>query len=112
MSQNVQPIYILKEGTTQSRGRSAQRSNITAAMVISDAVKKNPQIGISKHLHIGLVKRHGFSLQPNDRVEFPGSHMHIDKGSGGSILSVDVKKAIINVPLNIRLNSMFEAKPQ
>ncbi|MHA1712800.1 MAG: thermosome subunit beta [Candidatus Ranarchaeia archaeon] len=39
MSQNAQPIYILKEGTTQSRGRAAQRSNITAAMIIADAVK-------------------------------------------------------------------------
>ncbi len=34
-----QPVLILKEGATRSRGREAQRSNITAAKIISEVVK-------------------------------------------------------------------------
>jgi len=34
-----QPVLILKEGSTRNRGRDAQRSNITAAMVVSEVVK-------------------------------------------------------------------------
>ena len=34
-----QPIFILKEGTTRSRGRGAQSNNIAAAKAVSDAVR-------------------------------------------------------------------------
>jgi thermosome len=34
-----QPIVILKEGSTRNRGRDAQRSNITAAIIVSEVVK-------------------------------------------------------------------------
>ena len=34
-----QPVLILKEGSTRNRGRDAQRSNITAAIVVSEVVK-------------------------------------------------------------------------
>ena len=34
-----QPVLILKEGSTRNRGRDAQKSNITAAIVVSEVVK-------------------------------------------------------------------------
>ena len=33
------PIFILKEGSTRTRGRSAQENNIAAAKAVSDAVR-------------------------------------------------------------------------
>src|SRR3990172_8509860 len=33
------PIFILKEGTSRSRGRDAQRSNIMAAKVLAETVR-------------------------------------------------------------------------
>ena len=34
-----QPVLILKEGATRNRGRDAQRSNITAAIIVAEVVK-------------------------------------------------------------------------
>ncbi|WP_424359315.1 thermosome subunit alpha [Methanocella sp. MCL-LM] len=34
-----QPVYILREGSTQSKGRDAQQFNIMAAMAVAEAVK-------------------------------------------------------------------------
>lgn len=39
MQGNQQPIYILKEGTERTRGRSAQSNNIYAARLIAETVK-------------------------------------------------------------------------
>ncbi len=34
-----QPVYILREGTSRSRGREAQSYNIMAAMAVAEAVR-------------------------------------------------------------------------
>ena len=34
-----QPVLILKEGSTRNRGHDAQRSNIAAAIIVSEVVK-------------------------------------------------------------------------
>ena len=34
-----QPVYILKEGTERSRGKDAQRNNITAVRAVSEAIR-------------------------------------------------------------------------
>ena len=34
-----QPIFILKEGTNRTRGKSAQSNNIAAAKAVADAVR-------------------------------------------------------------------------
>ena len=39
VTESGQPILILKEGTTQTRGREAQRNNIMAAKVIAEMVR-------------------------------------------------------------------------
>ena len=38
-TQSGQPVLILKEGTSRSRGKEAQRNNIMAARVIGEAVR-------------------------------------------------------------------------
>jgi chaperonin GroEL (HSP60 family) len=38
-TQAGQPVLILKEGTTRSRGKDAQRNNIMAARIIAEAIK-------------------------------------------------------------------------
>jgi len=50
-----QPVLILREGTTRSRGREAQRANITAAKVVAETVKSSlgPK-GMDKMLVDGL----------------------------------------------------------
>jgi len=35
-----QPILILKEGTSRSRGKEAQRNNIMVAKVIAEAIRE------------------------------------------------------------------------
>jgi len=39
MASDKQPIYILPEGIERTIGRDAQRNNILAAKLVSDAVK-------------------------------------------------------------------------
>ena len=39
MAQQVQPIFILPEGTQRSFGRDAQRTNIMAAKAVAEAVR-------------------------------------------------------------------------
>src|SRR5579863_10057123 len=39
MSATGQPVIILKEGSGESRGREAQRNNITAAKLIAEVVR-------------------------------------------------------------------------
>ena len=34
-----QPVLILKEGTSRSRGKEAQKNNITAALAVADTIK-------------------------------------------------------------------------
>ena len=38
-TQSGQPVLILKEGTSRSRGKEAQRNNIMAARVIGEVLK-------------------------------------------------------------------------
>ncbi|MBT4352670.1 thermosome subunit, partial [archaeon] len=39
MSKEVQPIYILPEGTKRNTGRNAQRNNIMAAKAVAEVVR-------------------------------------------------------------------------
>ena len=36
---NMQPIYILPEGSTRDSGKNAQKSNIAAAKALADTVR-------------------------------------------------------------------------
>ncbi|WP_309492814.1 thermosome subunit beta [Candidatus Hecatella orcuttiae] len=39
VTESGQPVLILKEGTTQTKGREAQRNNITAAKVVAEIIR-------------------------------------------------------------------------
>jgi len=41
ITETGQPILILKEGTSRSRGREAQRNNISAAVIVAEIVKSS-----------------------------------------------------------------------
>ncbi|HTY91919.1 MAG TPA: thermosome subunit alpha [Methanocella sp.] len=63
--QSGQPIYILREGTTQSKGRDAQSYNIIAAMAVAEAVRST--LG-PKGMDKMLVDSTGNTTVTNDGV--------------------------------------------
>lgn len=63
----------------ESSFRGGWATGIT--IMISDTIRNNPEIGISKHLHIGVVGRHGYSIKPNDSTKYelnPQISMELD----------------------------------
>ncbi|MCS7145279.1 MAG: thermosome subunit beta [Nitrososphaerota archaeon] len=78
-----QPVLILKEGTSRTRGRSAQRNNITAARIIAEMVKSTlgPK-GMDKILvdTIGdvIVTNDGATILEKMDVEHPAAKMIIE----------------------------------
>jgi thermosome len=78
-----QPVLILKEGTSRTRGRSAQRNNITAARIIAEMVKTTlgPK-GMDKILvdTIGdvIVTNDGATILEKMDVEHPAAKMIIE----------------------------------
>ena len=77
------PIIILKEGTKQEKGRDAQLNNITAARVISDAVKSTlgPR-GMDKMLvdSIGdvVITNDGATILKKIDIEHPAAKMIVE----------------------------------
>ncbi len=78
-----QPVIILKEGTSRSRGKTAQRNNIAAAKIIADMVKTTlgPK-GMDKLLvdSIGdvIVTNDGATILEKMDVEHPAAKMIIE----------------------------------
>jgi len=78
-----QPILILKEGTSRTRGRAAQRNNIAAAKIIAEMVKTTlgPR-GMDKILvdSIGdvVVTNDGATILDKMDVEHPAAKMLIE----------------------------------
>ncbi len=78
-----QPVLILKEGTTQSRGREAQRNNIMAAKVIAEAIRTTlgPR-GMDKMLVDGLgditITNDGAAILKEIDVEHPAAKMMVE----------------------------------
>ncbi|MCS7126754.1 MAG: TCP-1/cpn60 chaperonin family protein [Aigarchaeota archaeon] len=78
-----QPVIILKEGTTRTRGRTAQKNNIAAAKIISEIVKTTlgPK-GMDKILvdSIGdvIVTNDGATILEKMDVEHPAAKMIIE----------------------------------
>jgi len=78
-----QPVLILKEGATRSRGREAQRSNITAAKIISEVVKSTlgPR-GMDKMLVDSLgdvtVTNDGATILTEIDVQNPAAKMMVE----------------------------------
>ena len=78
-----QPVLILKEGTSRSRGREAQRANITAAKVIAETVKSSlgPK-GMDKMLVDGLgditITSDGATILKEMDVQHPAAKMMVE----------------------------------
>jgi thermosome len=77
------PILILKEGTSRSRGRNAQRSNITAAKVVAEIVRSTigPR-GMDKMLVQGMgdivITNDGATIMKEMDVQNPAAKMLVE----------------------------------
>jgi thermosome len=82
-TQSGQPVLILKEGTTRSRGKEAQRNNIMAARVIGEVLKTTlgPR-GMDKMLIDSLgditITNDGATILKEIDVEHPAAKMMIE----------------------------------
>jgi thermosome len=78
-----QPVLILKEGTTRSRGKEAQKNNITAARVIGEVLKTTlgPR-GMDKMLIDNLgditITNDGATILNEIEVEHPAAKMMVE----------------------------------
>lgn len=78
--QQVQPVFILPEGTFRTRGREAQKNNIAAAKLVSDAVRTTlgPK-GMDKMLVDSLgdvtITNDGATILNEMQIEHPAAKM-------------------------------------
>ena len=78
-----QPVLILKEGTSRSRGKEAQRNNIMAARTVAEAIKSTlgPR-GMDKMLIDGLgditITNDGAAILDEIDVEHPAAKMMVE----------------------------------
>jgi thermosome len=78
-----QPVLILKEGTSRSRGKEAQKNNIMAAKVIAEAVKSTlGPLGMDKMLVDSLgditITNDGAAILKEIDVEHPAAKMVVE----------------------------------
>src|SRR2546429_4499480 len=77
------PILILKEGTSRSRGRNAQRSNIMAAKIVAEIVRSTigPR-GMDKMLVAGMgdivITNDGATIMKEMDVQNPAAKMIVE----------------------------------
>jgi chaperonin GroEL (HSP60 family) len=82
-TQSGQPVLILKEGTTRSRGKEAQRNNIMAAKIIAEAIRSTlgPR-GMDKMLVDSLgditITNDGAAILDEIDVEHPAAKMMVE----------------------------------
>ena len=82
-TQSGQPVLILKEGTSRSRGKEAQRNNIQAARVIGEVLKTTlgPR-GMDKMLIDSLgditITNDGAAILKEIEVEHPAAKMMVE----------------------------------
>ena len=83
MSQRIQPIFILPEGSQRTQGRSAQRTNIMAAKLVAEAVRTTlgPK-GMDKMLVDSLgdvvVTNDGVTILEEMQIEHPAAKMIVE----------------------------------
>ena len=83
MTQSGQPVLILKEGSTQNRGKEAQRNNIAAAKLIAEIVKTSlgPR-GMDKMLVDSLgdvtITNDGATMLKEIDVQHPAGKMVVE----------------------------------
>ena len=83
MAQQVQPIFILPEGTQRSVGRDAQRTNIMAAKIVAETVRTTlgPK-GMDKMIVDSLgdvtITNDGVTILEEMQIEHPSAKMIVE----------------------------------
>lgn len=83
MTQQVQPIFILPEGSTRSTGRTAQRNNIMAAKLVAETVRTTlgPK-GMDKMLVNSMgditVTNDGVTILEEMNIDHPAAKMIVE----------------------------------
>ncbi len=83
MANNVQPIFILPEGTQRSTGRNAQKTNIMAAKLVAETVRTTlgPK-GMDKMIVDSLgdvtVTNDGVTILEEMQIEHPAAKMIVE----------------------------------
>lgn len=83
VTESGQPILILREGTSQSRGRTAQKNNINAVKLIAEVLKSSlgPR-GMDKMLVDGMgdvtITNDGATIMKNIDVQHPAARMLVE----------------------------------
>ncbi|MDW8021574.1 MAG: thermosome subunit beta [Nitrososphaerota archaeon] len=112
-----QPVLILKEGTSRTRGRTAQRNNIAAAKIIAEMVKTTlgPK-GMDKILvdSIGdvIVTNDGATILDKMDVEHPAAKMLIEvaKAQDSSVGDGTTSVVVLTGELLKRAEDLIEQK--
>jgi len=112
-----QPVLILKEGTSRSRGRAAQRNNIAAAKIIAEMVRSTlgPR-GMDKILvdSIGdvIVTNDGATILDKMDVEHPAAKMLIEvaKAQDNSVGDGTTSAVVLTGELLKRAEDLIEQK--
>ena len=78
-----QPVLILSEGTTRSKGREAQRNNIAAAKAVADAVRttlgpKGMDKMIVDSLGDVVITNDGATILDEMQIEHPAAKMMVE----------------------------------
>ena len=83
MTKEVQPIFILPEGTQRTTGKTAQRNNIMAAKLVAETVRTTlgPK-GMDKMIVGGMgditVTNDGVTILEEMQVEHPAAKMIVE----------------------------------
>ncbi len=83
MTKNVQPIFILPEGSSRSKGKDAQRNNIMAAKLVAETIRTTlgPK-GMDKMLVDSLnditVTNDGVTILEEMQIEHPAAKMLVE----------------------------------
>jgi chaperonin GroEL (HSP60 family) len=83
LSEGTMPIYILREGSTRSRGHDAQRSNIMAAKTVGEIIRTTlGPLGMSKMLVTGVgdvvITSDGATIMKEFDVQHPAAKMLVE----------------------------------
>ncbi len=83
MAQNVQPIFILPEGTQRTTGRTAQRNNIAAAKLVAESVRstlgpKGMDKMIVDSLGDVIITNDGVTILQEMNIEHPAAKMIVE----------------------------------
>jgi len=83
MNENIQPIFVLPEGSMRDSGRSAQKSNIAAAKAVSDAVKatlgpKGMDKMISNASGEVIITNDGVTILEEMDIQHPAARMIVE----------------------------------